>query len=1320
MKMYTEDTNIFETKTGALNLAPLKISGQYKIVVKQNGDLYFDDYNNKQVLINKSQRFLPQLANFLRVKSSISNYSKLRYGGFSKSTQLSYHAPIYIGKDNLIPDYFIINNIGYGNKNDYNDLNDDINIGNISSLKKIIKLKDVGLHRIFNEIFELNQYRYPFYSDFQNHKIILYGYDYLKTTYTRKEISLLNYASNQTYFGAVNNYILNLFNQNNIIFPRFINIEFEFNDDINPNNLFGNYYGFYSFENQINSSEFTKLKSENKLGIFTVENKDVNYNIRQVQTWTNNTSLYKNLLFNVNSLDTQNKLPLARLKFNYLFDSDSIKIYDEFDNIYFEYIVTQKDIKNSFRETLIEVSKNITKISENQINCYLSNLQNVLIFEINSNVKNLVIKSSEQLNQYQFIDIFNTDLNPKFNNSLEEPTKLYFKEIGDFDIILNDIFETNNISNISGEYLKFNNYEQYYKINEFFIYNGLLVCNLNTNDENILTYRNDNLLIQIYNELETKLFYHNPIPFLNYINEDKIIESNEQFNKDEYISELETKFDSPEFQLALSSFSKFKFYDNKQFTNNFEASDILYNSYPNVNNTQVLNMKFGSYGFTSFITPNLFNFDLDFYDTNSNVVFEQEDLDKIRFHWFLIKSETPDYLNKKEYHLSSLRYFTDKPKLTSRLVDTGTHCETIFLGVKYTLPRKYDNYLFSVYLDFNNIPEDNITDDDTFDISSYNFEVDNTNKTIYLVINKYLDFIDLLRGGKLSNKPFIDLSFLYTVRQSYNTKSNLVTTFKSGGLLISDTTIPVMFNGNVVPNNNWRIQHNGKWYICIKRSTIVNTSLLKDLFPQDGDIVFYVYSKYQGITYQSMSVKLVGIQYVGDEYVWCEDIIIKFFDTKKLLINEYENLDENKLYQLTNDIDFHNNPNFIQINDSNITDSNDDITNITFYSGNDQKIFKILNSKKEFSFKKNYIEKIRKIEYNLNGEKIINDSIFYFPEFSGDLTEWNNIKFDLDNTSNYQVITLFDRNQLWYLIKNIVATDLRFKHNTETQTIKIINELLLSNLYEYSNFNSILIKNSNEYVKLQVVPNDFNVVIWNIKDIDNTIKTKVCKINRYSGPNIPIIDEVKNLSEFQVLKHNENQIINIFDKNYGNIKTDQISSSFFNIGNKIGLNNYHTKLIEETTNQNDIVSQITNYDINAIGLWDEIEGNVISSLFIKNDDITTTIKNSKQNKYNIFDLFKTNNNEILINQYILEQLLFSNLFPDKNKKYISKFNYNLDEYIYNTGINWLLNNFYYLSEIQDKDNKKVNFEYDNINKQVIIDINNYQPNGNYLLIWKRK
>ena len=32
------------------------------------------------------------------------------------------------------------------------------------------------------------------------------------------------------------------------------------------------------------------------------------------------------------------------------------------------------------------------------------------------------------------------------------------------------------------------------------------------------------------------------------------------------------------------------------------------------------------------------------------------------------------------------------------------------------------------------------------------------------------------------------------------------------------------------------------------------------------------------------------------------------------MIRWEKNLDENKLYQLTNDIDFHNNPNFIQNN----------------------------------------------------------------------------------------------------------------------------------------------------------------------------------------------------------------------------------------------------------------------------------------------------------------------------------------------------------------------------------------------------------------------
>ena len=1320
------DTNIFETKTGALNLAPIKISGQYKIVVTQNNELYFDDYNNKRVLINKGQKFLPQLSNFLRTRSTISDFSKLRYGGFSKLTTLTYHAPLYIGKNDLVPEYFIINNIGYGNKEtDTNELTDSLKIGNISRLRKIINLKQIGISNIFKEILEVTN-KYPIYSNFENHKLILYGFDYIKSSKIRKELSLLNNASNQTYFGSVNNNILNLFQDNNIIFPRFINIEFEFDDTSITENLFGNYYGFYSYEKSIVPKEFDFYKSSNKNGIFTVE--DIDNNIIQKQAWTNITKKYKNLLFNTNSIDTQNRIPFARLKFNFLFDSDSIKIYDEYDNIFYEFRVSLNNIKSSFRETLIEVAHLITKESENQIICKLdSKLTNTLLFEINSNVSGLYFKKSEQIKQYEFIDLFNTDINPKYNTTETSPTKLYFKEITDNDLIINDIFDTQDIKTIVGSYLKFGNNQTYYKISEYFIYNGLLCCELITDNLSVSSLRNENLLIQIYEEIDTKLFYHRPLPFLEYIKNDIIIESNEQFNKNKFVEELTQKFDTPEFTLALQSFEKFKVDDAKQFINNYEASNFLYNTYPNVNKNQVLNMKFGSYGFTSFFTPNLFNIDLNFYDTNSNVIYEQEDLDKIRFHWFLIKTPTPQYLDDPYYHFSKLRYFTTKPQITSKLIDTGTHCETVFLGVKYTLPRKYNNYLFAVYLEYDKVPDaDVINDDDSYEMNSYSFDINNTERTIYLKISKYLDFVDLLRGGKITNDPFIDLSFLYSVRQAYNTKSDLVMTFKSGGLLLCDDKIPTILNGEVT--NDWKKKittpDGEKWLICLKRSTLVNTSPLTDLIPQDGEVIFFVYSRWNNITYQSMSLKLTGIQYVGNDYVWCEDISVKWYDTKKLLINKWKGSEEPELFKFSSDPELlSEDSSYIEIDNTNVVDSDLDNTFLTVYIGNDNKTFKILNTKKTFSLKENYIEKIRKVEYLDGGEKTTTDNVFFFPEFTGDSSEWDDYNFDFDNTTYLQKINLFDRNQLWYIAKTIIATELKFKHNTESQTIKIVNELLLSNLYEYSNFNSIPINSTSEFIKLQVVANDFNAVIWNIKGIDDYIKPQLCKICRYSGPNIPMMDEVKNLSDFQLINHNKNQLLNIFDPVYGNLKETKESDSFLNVKNRIGLGTYHVNLEKQQSNTNDVVTEEIRYNINAIGLWDEITGNIVSSLFIKNDDIITTIKYSDTNSYNAINMFKTNvaeKNSITINQNILDQLLFNNLFPNKNKDYITKFNYNLDEYIYNIGVEWLLNNFYYLSEIRDNDNINIKFNYDNLSKLIEIDLNNYQPNGTYKLIWKRK
>ena len=151
------------------------------------------------------------------------------------------------------------------------------------------------------------------------------------------------------------------------------------------------------------------------------------------------------------------------------------------------------------------------------------------------------------------------------------------------------------------------------------------------------------------------------------------------------------------------------------------------------------------------------------------------------------------------------------------------------------------------------------------------------------------------------------------------------------------------------------------------------------------------------------------------------------------------------------------------------------------------------------------------------------------------------------------------------------------------------------------------------------------------------------KISRYSGPNIPILDEINNLSDFQIINHNKNQLLNIFDKNYGNVKNNKNSTSFLNIDNSLGYNKYHLNILEQKNTKNILITENLDFDINAIGIWDEIKGNIISSLFIKSDNIIIKILNSEKNIYSFFELFNskiTNNNKnnIIVNQNILEQI----------------------------------------------------------------------------------
>ena len=242
------ETNIFETCIGALNVAPIKISGQYKIVVGIDNLLYLDDYTGRRKIIDKTKNFLSQVYDFLNTKTNISDFSKLRYGAFQESKHKYFHIPLYLGNiENILPKYFVLSRV----------VNETITeletIYKYGELLKVVSLEKIGIISIINEILTEKYFEFPLYFNFNDSNITLYGYSLNKNTPTKHTFDISNNQANQNKFEVLNNYILNKFVSENIIYPKFINIEFEFEYE-NQYTQFNNFYGFLSNENmkQIN------------------------------------------------------------------------------------------------------------------------------------------------------------------------------------------------------------------------------------------------------------------------------------------------------------------------------------------------------------------------------------------------------------------------------------------------------------------------------------------------------------------------------------------------------------------------------------------------------------------------------------------------------------------------------------------------------------------------------------------------------------------------------------------------------------------------------------------------------------------------------------------------------------------------------------------------------------------------------------------------------------------------------------------------------------------------------------------------------------
>lgn len=1229
------NTNIYENETGVVPISPVSLTGKYKIYVSIDGKLYLDDYNGRRQPIDNRKLFLPQVANFLKIDTSSIDNNKLRYGGFRNNKSLSYHTTLYLSDNQKeYPEVFVLNTLtDFGTKNHF-EKSKYPNINNKASIFHYIDLNKIGLTKIFEEInntFRDNQNM--FFNSFEDSYLMLQGYGIMEECFVQKYYDLKYLQANQTDFNYVNSKILDAYQEFKIIYPRFINIEFEFEYKLSfkgyQSNFYQNFYGFYSkYSYDFINTEYPTIRyfinEEDKPDFIRIKNND------DLIDNKNNPKFYDIIINNVVITNYSLRNPQIRFSLKQLNSGDYIKIHHKDTSIIYEYEFSDEDF---------ESGNNMFSVLKQALNKISLETNNMFYFQLNNRYQtNKAIEVILEFSEIdEFVEEYYVELSKNFN--LLDDTK-YFRKINNNDYRIVSEIEKEHFQQINK--VKLNN--EWLNIVDKFYFNGYPFLRF----KNVSKINNDKLnIISIYGKEQSKLIQFKPIPWLKY-NDD--LSTEKQYNNLNYIGFLKSIFPhiSSNFESNLEIYKKNILFEDKfPFVNETQTNHISEIKTENYNSTKIQSIIFNSVGCGTHKNPVVFNIDKRWYEKSNLINYNYLENDEYKYHWFLIKTDYNELLDDK-------RYFKDKPQITSRLIrsfENSLYCETVFLGVKYRLPALYSNYQFAVYLNCQNILNPKL---------HYKFVVNNDEKTIYLEINKFFDFVDVIRGGIEDNKPFLDLSFIYNANKTYNSNSTNIFDFDYGGLLICDSKIPIMWNNTVL--NDWKVYDDvtQKWYIAIKKSITTFTKDLTELVDSTvgSDYTYYLYStitdKY-GNTFNYLSVKYIikNIQQVDKDYIWAEDLIIKFYDSEDYYI-EIDNDGISDYYVINDTHDVVSTERLL----------NNQVINKTVIipqTGNQIKL-KFLNNNYEFSLKREYWNYHSETKINSEGKLVTNKSIFTFPEFNL-LPSTNDIYTryldDIDMKAKNSDISIFERNQLWLMIKELSGTNIQMKASLSSN--KLFNDLLLYHLEKYSISNSIPVSNiQDRFVKLDVFDPDLNVVIWN---------ESINRIQRISTWYQPLLTKCTDEYEFQkqlylnnVSDWRINSLYSIFDVNYGG------------------------------------------KDISATGIYKEVFGNILSSMFVIYDDIIIeTLIDDVNSNLGYYDLIKS---QLLIDKLILQ---------NKNETYIQQFNKNIDEYIFETFIKELFT-IYKLDEVIDiRDNKRLEF----INLQDYkVNVLNYK--GPVKLIFRRQ
>lgn len=1297
---YAKKLNKVDIQTGVLNIAPIKISGQYKIVIALDGKLYLDDYCGRRVPIDLNTPFLHQVSNFLSVGSILVDSNNIKYGGYENSGIKTYHIPLYFGDYNnkKLPRFFCVAHVPNETINTQNNELNNLSIINIyryGDLLRVVDFEKIGITKIFEEIISEHYFDYPVYFNFEDNNIKIFGQGINEGYPVVKTIDITNNMANQTYLDVLDNRILNAFIENKTFFPRFLNIEleFEFSSEHIP---YHNFHGLISYGD--NEIQETGIYDKQLLYGYVINLLDNKSNWKQIKVGDeikNSEPIPdRSYDFLINEVEeqpykyrfkTSSCLPYDEIKIIknygieeiYQIETDDVRSEDLFTNWY---VLCKKFTNQSNRELIFKIKKidkftveiSITTDIDDYVNIFINTPEYYIDLDlidspnINNNIfinrfkiqKNACVHlvSGNQYSDNTLVNIFDYGKikNIRIDNCL----------IPDFKDAVSYIYLT--------KYDGFKNLMFLSQSGDFF--DSKIINKQSVLHFDVCTKDNKPLLLC-------------SIPYLTTYD---TCESDKLYNFDNYKKALKTSFNGrPVFEKAFNQF-------NEQLKTNYEYVDYQNNEDKKqlnqdlTNEVNVVDIKFKSVGQTAYNTVNLLNVDEQCWSQNGCPDIQKNTQDDLRFAWFSVLNHYAS--NSENYRFCNIEPFGISCNTISRLIRVSdSTCETIYFGIKYQLPIQYENYYFAVVLNWN---------DKNYNDLTCNIRINDNLKQVTLVLNKYIDFSDLIRGGNQKEQnPLFNIGLLYNITNSSNSSSDNISAFKTCGLLLepfyngqvvgSDSKIDnlPLFEGEV--QKDWIITKNNKQYFCVRRDFVASVEATNDLrllfelgdYPNTPTNECYVYSKCEILNnetgkketkqYKAITIKFRNIVALESDYLWCENIEVYFFDAEKIYI---QNVND----ELGVEIDYINRVDkYVFLN----------IFDFQKNKWNSHYIDKLPNGKplveiysKKFDFKKYYFEITQILKDNEFGkQQPIELSRFVFkngyfvrktPEelnviFKGSehpdsfiISESGlNGKFEREEANiYYSKRTLFDYNQLWLLIQNMLRFNLLFKYQTSAQLQLFTDDFTVTKLMEvtkvplpiiYDNNNK---KQSTKYLKVDVVDISRNNVIWDISKVIGNVEKRIVEINRHSGPYFPHFAET-NIENFQLNKYKKfGTIMNIYDKNYGNLILNEIEN------------------IEYP------------YDISATCLWNEFHGNIISSLFCFNREFIL--------EYIIHDLTDTvNYHDLLTNYFIYEDLIITST----NNDYLESLNKNVRDFTIESFVDNLLSKYYKLESISNELGERIYF-----------------------------